>query len=127
VAYHALVVLIAAIHFAVLAYVIAGGFVALRWRKTIWMHFVLVAWAAAIVTMPWLVCPLTWSENWARRGARMPTIPEGFINHYIQGVWYPTSFNPFVQVAVGLVVAVSWVMWFAARRQARMPVRHRET
>jgi hypothetical protein len=126
-AFHALVVLVVAIHFAVLGYVISGGFLALRWRRTIWLHLVFVAWAAAIVAMPRLICPLTYVENWARRGAGMPTIPEGFINHYVQGVLYPSSLNPLVQVVVGVAVVTSWVLWFAARGQGSTRVRRRET
>jgi hypothetical protein len=122
-----LVVLAVAVHFAALAYIIGGGFLALRWRRSIWLHLVFVAWGGCIVTMPWLVCPLTFGENWARRHAGMPTIPEGFVNHYIQGVMYPAAWTPLVQVMGGVVIITSWAMWFAARRHGRVPVHKHET
>ncbi|MDT5229767.1 MAG: hypothetical protein QOI39_267, partial [Mycobacterium sp.] len=36
--YHVVVVVAVVLHFAFLCYVVVGGFVALRWRRTIWLH-----------------------------------------------------------------------------------------
>ncbi len=53
-----LVWLVAAAHFAFLIYLPVGGFLALRHRRTIWLHVAAVAWAAGSVTVH-LWCPLT--------------------------------------------------------------------
>lgn len=34
-------------HFAFIAYVLAGGFLALRWRRTMWLHVPAVIWGSA--------------------------------------------------------------------------------
>jgi hypothetical protein len=112
VAYRVIVVLIVAIHFAVVAYTAVGGFIALRWRRTIWLHLAFVGWGLGIVLLPSMWCPLTWAEAWARHRAGMPAIPEGFIDHYIQGKLYPTAYTPLLQAVVAVAIAVSWVLWF---------------
>ena len=42
--------LLVALHFAFIGYVVIGGFLALRWRRTMWLHVPAVIWAAAIAT-----------------------------------------------------------------------------
>lgn len=56
--YQIVVALAVAAHFAFIAYLIAGGFIALRWRRSIWLHLPAVLWGAAI-TIEHLDCPLT--------------------------------------------------------------------
>lgn len=117
--YQIVVALAVAAHFAFIAYLIAGGFIALRWRRSIWLHLPAVLWGAAI-TIEHLDCPLTWVERWGRAKAEMPPLPpDGFIAHYITGVLYPSSWMGAVQVGVFAVVAVSWALyWRSGRRQA---------
>jgi hypothetical protein len=79
----ALVWLVAAAHFAFLIYLPVGGFLALRWRRTIWLHSAAVAWAAGSVLLR-VSCPLTGIERLAREHAGMAALgPAGFIDHYI--------------------------------------------
>ena len=112
---------VVAVHFAFLGYVIAGGFLAWRWRRALWPHLAACAWAVAIVTLPFLVCPLTQAENWARsRGGLQPYVT-GFIDHHVEGVLYPAAFTPVVQVAVGLVVVTSWVGLYLRRAESASP------
>ncbi|MDS0381389.1 DUF2784 domain-containing protein [Mycobacterium tuberculosis] len=76
-------------HFAFIAYVLAGGFLALRWRRTMWLHVPAVIWGIGIAAKR-VDCPLTWVERWARTKAAMtPLSPDGFVAHYITGVIYP--------------------------------------
>ena len=113
--YHIVVALAVIAHFAFLCYLIVGGFVALRWRRTIWLHVPAVLWGIAIVTMR-LDCPLTWLERWSRAKAKMPPLPsDGFIAHYVIGVLYPASWADWVPVAVFALVAVSWVLFVRMR------------
>lgn len=99
------------VHFAFLCYVVVGGFIALRWRRTIWLHALAALWGIAITTGH-LDCPLTWLERWGRAKAGMtPLPPDGFIAHYVIGVLYPASWAGFVPLAVFALVAVSWVLY----------------
>ncbi|MGH3968277.1 MAG: DUF2784 domain-containing protein [Mycobacterium sp.] len=106
-----------AAHFAFLCYLVVGGFVALRWRHTIWLHVLAVLWGVAITTAH-LDCPLTWLERWGRTNAGMAPLPsEGFIAHYITGELYPASWAGAVQAVVFGIVAVSWVLYGWRRRR----------
>ncbi|HZA12794.1 DUF2784 domain-containing protein [Mycobacterium sp.] len=108
------VALTVALHFAFLAYLVVGGFLALRWRWTIWLHVPVVVWGVGIVMLRF-DCPLTWLEQRARRGAGMrPLAPEGFIDHYITGVLYPANYVGVVQVVVFAIVVASWLGFGAA-------------
>ncbi|MCV7313981.1 DUF2784 domain-containing protein [Mycolicibacillus parakoreensis] len=98
-------------HLAFLAYLVVGGFVALRFRRSIGVHVVTVIWGIAITAWP-LDCPLTGLERWARdRGAMAPLPPDGFVAHYVTGVLYPAGWVNAVQIAVFAVVAASWLVY----------------
>jgi hypothetical protein len=99
---------VVAVHFAFLGYLVVGGFVALRWPHTIFLHILAVIWGGGSLTLD-LPCPLTDLERWARAGAGMgPLPPEGFIAHYITGVLYPADAVGVVEAVVFAVVLVSW-------------------
>jgi Protein of Unknown function (DUF2784) len=116
VGYRVLAAVVVAVHFAVLGYIVVGGFIALRWRRTIWAHFAAAAWALAIVTVPSLVCPLTTAENWARERGGYGAYRGGFINRYVENVIYPASLTPFVQALVAIAVLTSWFLVYRSRR-----------
>jgi hypothetical protein len=102
-------------HIAFLCYLVVGGFLALRWRRTIWLHASAALWGIAVTTQH-LDCPLTWLERWGRARAGMAPLPsDGFIAHYIIGVIYPASWADFVPVVVFALVAVSWVLYGRGR------------
>ncbi len=115
--YRGLAEVVVVIHFVFLAYVIGGGFLALRWRRTIWAHLAASAWAIAIITVPGLTCPLTRAENWARHRGGDASYTGGFIDRYIEGVLYPARFTPLVQVLVGASVLTSWFLFVRSRRK----------
>jgi len=121
IAFTILVVLTVAVHFAFIAYMVTGGFLALRWPKTIWLHIPAVMWGIAIELIDF-VCPLTWLERWARSKAGMGPMPaDGFIDHYLTGVVYPAQYANLVLVLALLTVLASWVL--VARSRRRQPVR----
>jgi hypothetical protein len=125
--YHGLVVVAVVLHFAFLCYVVVGGFVALWWRRTIWLHVPAVLWGIAITTQH-LDCPLTWLERRARVEAGMaPLPPQGFIAHYITGVLYPASWADAVPVVVFALVAASWAVyvWRGRHRSEAKPSANR--
>jgi hypothetical protein len=120
--YVIVVALIVVVHFAFLGYVVIGGFLALRWRWTIWLHVPAVVWGVGIVTFRY-DCPLTWLEQWARAKAGMQPLPSaGFIDYYITGVLYPSTYVGLVEVVVFSIVVSSWIaIGVATRRVARGP------
>lgn len=107
------------LHLLFLVYVVAGGFLAWRWRWTIWPHVVAAVWGFGTVLFG-LTCPLTHVEDWARRSAGQAGLPEsGFIDHYLTGVVYPQQALGPIRWAAGLLVLVSWV-GFAYRHGRRL-------
>ncbi|MCA1781686.1 MAG: DUF2784 domain-containing protein [Dermatophilaceae bacterium] len=106
-------------HFAFLAYLVVGGFIAWRWPRTIWTHIATALYGLFNVLIGW-ECPLTHVENWGRERARDATLPgTGFIDHYLAGVIYPTEHEALVQMLVAVVVLLSWIGFVVRRRQQR--------
>jgi hypothetical protein len=107
-------------HFAFVAYVAVGGFVAWRWLRTWWLHLAAIGWAVTSVAVG-LDCPLTAAEDWFReRAGERGLPPGGFIDYYIEGVVYPEEWTVLVRSLLVVAVAVSWAgacrRWRAARR-----------
>jgi len=96
------------LHFAVLAYLVVGGFLAWRWRWSIVPHVAMAAWGLSSVAFG-LNCPLTYVEDWARRSAGEASLTTGFIDHYLTNVIYPGRYVSVVQAIVAAVVLASWV------------------
>lgn len=110
-------------HFAFIAYVVMGGFMAWRWPRTIWLHGCAAAWGVAAIVVG-VDCPLTSLENWARLHAGDALLPStGFIDHYLTGVLYPDSAEGVVRAFVIATVVVSWVGAFALRTRSRTTLR----
>jgi hypothetical protein len=107
--YIALVWLVVAAHFAFLIYLPSGGFLALRRRRSIWLHVPVVLWGIGSVALHFR-CPLTALEQWARPRA-------GFIDHYITGVMYPSGATGYAQAAAFSAVLVSWVAYLMTARR----------
>ncbi|GAA3658199.1 DUF2784 domain-containing protein [Nonomuraea antimicrobica] len=104
------------VHFAFLAYLVVGGFVAWVWRWTIWAHLAAVTWGVLSVVVG-LECPLTLVEDWARRAGGEPGLPpSGFIDHYIEGVIYPEEYTNLVRLGVAVLIVFSYV-GYVLRRQ----------
>jgi hypothetical protein len=110
------------VHFAFLAYVVGGGFLAWRWPRAIWPHLAAVTWGLLLIGFH-LSCPLTSAENWARQHAG-EGVDAGFVDTYVKGVIYPAHYTNLARLACAVVVLVSWVG--VARRNVRNPVRHRQ-
>jgi len=119
--YVVVVALVVAAHCLFLGYLVTGGFLALRWPRSVMLHVPVVLWGVGSVVLHW-PCPLTWLERWARARVGMEPLPsEGFIAHYISGVLYPVDTGGVVVIVVGVGVAVSWLAlagrWLAACRR----------
>ncbi|MEV7226406.1 DUF2784 domain-containing protein [Polymorphospora sp. NPDC051019] len=115
--YELLTTVILVLHFAFVAYVVLGGFIAWRWPRTFWAHAVAASWGLIVVAAG-LTCPLTTAEAWSRRQAGESGYTGGFIDRYIEGVLYPERFTPLVQALVAVAVLGSWAVLLLRRRAA---------
>lgn len=116
-AYSVAVVFTASAHIAFLAYVPSGGFLALRWQRTILLHVPCVVWGLGVVWLK-LPCPLTWLETFARAHAGMDPLPTtGFIGRYVEGVFVPTGRTGAAQSLAFYAAVLSWLLFAARRRQ----------
>lgn len=106
--YQLLTIVLLALHFGYLGYLVVGGFLAWRWPRTIWAHAAAAAWAVTTVTFH-LDCPLTLAEDWSRQRAGEPPLTAGFIDRYVEGVLYPQRYALAVQLLVALLVLGSWL------------------
>ncbi|WP_329108439.1 DUF2784 domain-containing protein [Micromonospora sp. NBC_01699] len=120
--YRLLTTVILVVHFGFLAYLLLGGFVAWRWRWTIWPHLATAGWAVAVVAGS-LVCPLTYAEHWSRRraGESGPATTQGFIDRYVEGVLYPAHLTALAQALLALTVLTSWTVFYLRRPHAPHP------
>jgi hypothetical protein len=113
------------VHYLVMGYIVFGGFLAWRWRWTMSIHLLAIAWAVLSLIVP-VTCPLTWLENYFRHQGGLPSLNGGFIDTYITGVLYPTNDVLLVQVIAGLIVVASWVgiVLRSPRRQQQRSMDH---
>ena len=111
--------LLVLVHLGFVAFVVAGGFLAIRWPRLAWLHVPAALWGAWVeVTAS--VCPLTPLENAMRRRAGETGYEGGFIEHYLMPVLYPAGLTPERQRWLGaLVVAVNLAAYALAIRRAR--------
>ena len=107
------------IHVAFVAFVMLGGFLALRWRAVVWAHVPAAIWGVLIEYAGW-VCPLTPLENSLRAKAGEVAYSGDFINHYVLRALYPSGLTPRIQLALGsLALAVNLIAYSLFIRQIR--------
>jgi hypothetical protein len=94
---------IVALHLAFIAFVVAGGLLALRRRAWALLHIPAALWGAW-TEFTGTVCPLTPWENALRRAAGEAGYSGGFVEHYLIPMIYPEALTPRLQVALGMVV-----------------------
>jgi Protein of Unknown function (DUF2784) len=95
-------------HYAFLALVAFGGYLAWRWRWVLPVHLAAVAWGV-IVVVAHLPCPLTaLQNNFRERGGQQP-LHASFIDTYVRGTVYPSGGAVLAWLVVAAIVAGSWV------------------
>lgn len=107
--------LVLAAHLAFVLFAALGGLLAFRWRLAPLVHVPAVAWGAFIETGGG-ICPLTPLENRLRRAAGGAGYDEGFVEHYLVALLYPSTLSRNTQfilalLLVGLNVAIYSVWW----------------
>ncbi|MCE0767966.1 DUF2784 domain-containing protein [Pseudonocardia kujensis] len=110
------------VHFAFLAFVALGGFLAWRRPRVLVLHAAAVEWGLVSV-FAHVSCPLTAWEDRFRRLAGEHGLARGFIDTYLTGVVYPREYLPAIQLAIGCLVVASWVGLVLRRRRHRMSIR----
>lgn len=107
------------VHAAFVLFVIGGGFLALRWRRLVWLHAPAAVWGVLIEFAGW-VCPLTPLENAFRARAGDAGYAGGFIEHYLLRALYPSGLTPAYQwVLGGAALSVNVVAYALIIRQER--------
>ena len=114
-AYSFLADLLVVFHFVFILFVVFGGLLVFKWSKVGYLHIPAVLWGGLIEIQGWL-CPLTPIENRLRQVAGVTTYKDGFIEHYLIPVIYPTELTREDQLFLGLSVLILngiiyiWVM-----------------
>ncbi|MPZ79509.1 MAG: DUF2784 family protein [Actinophytocola sp.] len=92
-----------AVHFAVLAYIVLGAFLAWRWPRSIFVHLPFALWGLGIATLGF-GCPLTLLEDALRDRETGP----GFIERYLDGVLYPDGYLALTRVLAAALVVTGY-------------------
>ncbi len=121
--YRVLADLVLVTHFVFIAFVVAGGFAALRWPKLAWAHVPCFVWGALIEFAGW-ICPLTPLEVRLRIASGQAGYSGGFIERYLLPVIYPGALTREIQIWLGVSVLALNVLAYAwlvrrLRRRAR--------
>ncbi len=108
-------------HLFFVAFALAGGLLAFRWRWIPAVHLPALAWAA-FVEFTGRICPLTPLENHLRAAGGQAGYPGGFIEHYLLPLIYPAALTREIQFVLGagllaFNVAVYALLW--RRRRLR--------
>jgi uncharacterized membrane protein len=119
--YRVLADAVVVLHFAFIAFVVTGPYLARLWRPVVWLHLPALAWAVGIVAVGY-ECPLTALENHFRRLAGERIYPGGFVDHYIENVIYPQRYTPLVLTLAAMVIAAGYASLVRAAHPARATV-----
>jgi hypothetical protein len=115
--YRALTELTVFAHLLFILFVIAGGFIARRWRWLTVVHLSTVAWAVYAEIASGVVCPLTTLENYFAQRAGLSTYREDFVTRYLVPVIYQDGLSPAVQYLLVVIVVIVSVIAYATKRK----------
>jgi len=109
------------VHLAFVVFVVAGGFLAWRWRFAWIAHLPALTWGLWI-ELSGAICPLTPLENRLRELAGEAGYPGGFVEHYVLPVLYPHGLTVHIQRLLAAALAAVNVIAYGgllARRGRR--------
>jgi hypothetical protein len=108
--------LVVVVHLGFLAFMVFGGFLALRRFAWIWPHLGATVWAL-YVTLTGSTCPLTTLEKWLLEEGGATPYEGSFIGHYLRGTFYPAQYEMVACLcAIGLALA-TYVLVLTRRRR----------
>jgi len=73
--------------------------------KIVFIHIPAFIWGSYI-ELTHSICPLTYLENWFLHKANLTTYSEGFIQHYLVSIVYPTNLSKDLQIYLGIAIIV---------------------
>jgi hypothetical protein len=104
-------------HLTFIVFVLAGGLLALRWKRAVWVHLPAAVWGVLIESAGW-ICPLTPLENRLRLKAGELGFEGTFVEYYLLPIVYPEELTRDVQlVLAGVVLAVNAIVYAVALRR----------
>ena len=107
------------VHLLFVAFVVAGGFLLVRWPKLVWLHLPAAAWGA-FIEFTGGICPLTPLENKMRVLGGGSAYSEDFVVRYLLPILYPENLTvPLQQVLGGVVVGVNLLAYALAYKALR--------
>lgn len=121
-AYRLLADAVVVFHLVFVAFAVAGGLLAFRWRWMPALHLPALAWAA-FVEFTGRICPLTPLENALRARGGSAGYDGGFVDHYLLPILYPAALTRELQWTLGVglvafnVVVYGLLLW----RRRRSP------
>jgi len=119
--FRALADAVVVLHAAFVAFVVLGGFLALRWRRLWAVHLPCAAYGLLVEAFGW-ICPLTPLENALRKRAGEAGYRGGFVEHNLLRLLYPEPFPRSLAWALAaLVVAVNAFAYALLVRRAHRP------
>ena len=104
--YHILADLVLVSHLAFIAFVVAGGLLALRWWWLPLAHLPAALWGLYI-ELSGGICPLTPLENALRRAAGASGYSGSFVEHYVVPVVYPAVLSHSLQLVLAGLLALA--------------------
>ena len=118
--YRFLADLVVVVHGLFVAFVMLGAFLALRWRRLVWLHVPALIWGILIEYAGW-ICPLTPLENSLRARAGETAYSGDFIQHYLLGALYPHGLTRTTQYVLGSIALIVNVVAYmlVIRKQSR--------
>ena len=93
------------VHFTFVLFVVFGALLFFVAAKIIFIHIPALIWGSYI-ELTHSICPLTYLENWFLHKANLTTYSEGFIQHYLVSIVYPTNLSKDLQIYLGIAIIV---------------------
>jgi len=103
------------LHLLFVLWVVAGGVLAWRWPRLVWLHLPAAAWGVLVEIAGW-PCPLTWLEDHWRALAGGAVSGASFVARLLAPVVYPAGLTRSLQIVLGLLVLtvnllIYWNTW----------------
>lgn len=119
--YRVLADAVVVLHLGFVVFVVAGGFLVLRWPRAAWIQLPAAAWGVLVEWSGW-VCPLTPLENWLRAHGGGAAYQGDFVERYLLPVLYPASLTRSAQILLGsAALAANLVAYALVLARSRRP------